>query len=63
MVSVKEVLKETIAQIIALKEAGHQTKEISELVGVAKSTGRKYLARFKADNSGDTNPETDVWLS
>lgn len=51
---IKDLSKETIAQIIALKEAGHQTKEISELVGVAKSTVKKYVARFKADNSGET---------
>lgn len=54
MAPTKELSSETIAQIIALKDGGHQTKEISELVGVAKSTVRKWCARFRAENSGNT---------
>lgn len=52
MAPTKELTSETIAQIIALKEAGHQTKEISELVGVSKSSVRKWVARYREDASG-----------
>ena len=54
MAPTKELSSETIATIIGLKQAGHKTKEISHLVGVARSTVRKWCARFRADNSCDT---------
>lgn len=54
MAPTKELSSGTIARIIALKEAGHQTKEISELVSVAKSTVRKWVARKREENGGTT---------
>ncbi|KAK4299196.1 hypothetical protein Pmani_028514 [Petrolisthes manimaculis] len=40
------------SKIIGLKKAGHQTKKITELLGVAPSTVSKYMARFRAENTG-----------
>lgn len=51
----KDLSRETIGLIIGLKKAGHQTKEISEQIGVAKSTVRKWLARFR-DGGCDSTP-------
>lgn len=49
MANSKDLGEQTIAMIIALKEGGKKTKEISEQVGVAKSTVRKWCARFRSD--------------
>lgn len=53
MANRKDLVEQKIAMIIALKEGGKQTKEISEQLGVAKSTVRKWCARFRADPKKD----------
>ncbi|MPC51136.1 hypothetical protein E2C01_044976 [Portunus trituberculatus] len=50
----KYLSQETIAQIIALHKAGHQTKEIIELVGVGKTSVCKWVAIFKKEGGCDT---------
>ena len=49
MANRKEFSEQKIAMIIALKEGGKKTKEISDQVGVAKSTVSKWCAKFTAD--------------
>lgn len=46
MANSKELGQDTIAQIIALKEADHQTKEVSDYLGLARSTVWKWYACF-----------------
>lgn len=50
----ESVKKETIAKITELKEGGHQTKEISELMEVAHLIVRKRSAHCRQDKTGET---------
>ena len=54
MAPVRELSSDTRAQIIGLHEAGHQTGEISRLVGASKATVKRWVARYKKENSGET---------
>lgn len=51
MAPTKELSRETITQIIALKKVGHQTKETAELVVVVKQNAREYGECFKEENN------------
>lgn len=42
-----------IAQVIALKEVGHKSKEINKLVGVAQSRMRQWCACYCSKYSGE----------
>ena len=42
MAPVRELSSDTRAQIIGLHEAGHQTGEISRLVGASKATVKRW---------------------
>lgn len=50
----KRLSQETIAQIIALKSAGHQAKEISAMTGVCIRQVHFWVARFREGGSIDT---------
>ena len=42
----KQLSKETIAQIVALKQSGLETKEIVEQIGVSERSVRRWCAKF-----------------
>ena len=46
--------KETVAIIIGLKKAGHETKEITELTGVFDRSVRKWVMRFEDEGGLET---------
>ena len=50
----KHLTTEIISQILALRDAGHETKEISELLGVDPTTVRRWVRRRREENSGAT---------
>lgn len=52
MAPTKDLSVEVIAKIIGLKEAGHTTKEIVDLVGVSRTSVKKYVARHRDEGAG-----------
>lgn len=50
----KYLSKEAIVEIIVFHKAGHQTKEIIELVGIGKMSVCKWVAIFKKEGGCDT---------
>ena len=56
----KRLSQETIAQIIALKSAGHQTKEISAMTGVCIRQVHFWVARLQGSGkvAALTHPHT-----
>ena len=54
MAPVKQLSSETVSQIIALKRAGHGSSEIATLVGVNRSTVKRWVSRWREDPSAGT---------
>ena len=50
----KHLTTEIFSQILALRDAGHETKEISELLGVDLTTVRRWVMWRGEENSGAT---------
>ena len=50
----KHLTTEIISQILALRDAGHETKEISELLGMDPTTVRRWVRWRRVENSGAT---------
>ena len=50
----KHLSEQTIAQIIALKKSGSQTKEIAELIGVSPRSVRTWYKKFRENGGVDT---------
>ena len=53
MAPTKDLSVETISQIIGLHKANHSVKEIVALIGVSRTSVKKYIRRFK--NEGEQN--------
>ena len=54
MPPVKQLSSEQVSQIVSLKHAGHGSTEIADLVGVNRSTVKRWIVRWREDPSGDT---------
>ena len=53
-----ELSSELITRIVTLSDAGHKTKEISELTGASGRNIRRWVARYKEEG---TNPKVSFW--
>ena len=53
---VKQLSSETISNIIALKNAGKQTKELSEQLKLYDQVVRRYVARWKGEDAALYHP-------
>ena len=52
MAPTNHLSKEQISQVLVLKDAGHGTKEISDLMNINPSTVRRWIRRRRQENSG-----------
>ena len=52
MAPTNHLSSEQIAQVLVLKDAGHGTKEISDLMNINPSTVRRWMRRRRQENSG-----------